>query len=790
MALVLHTAPLLYEAHQVYNHHGHDMPRSDANRFFESNNNIYALYMSRVIHGFLASQISGKVSFKGIKLSYVVDYLQYAYNFRPMEIALKTGSKRLKELESTNIIDYIDKHVIKGRNWKPRYDIKDRELSLLDFNQHEVIECGFSDSEDDDDNNDDNDDINYLLRRLNRERVVKIDIGWGHISEDFFCDAENHYQNNDNQHIEYSIRKRCARKSYNHIIYDRDFLMAADCGYDNSISYNIALNKFTIRGKPTKCGIIKLFEREFGIGVPKGEYIKTIKGDKYYEVNDGYNYITYDFENIHISKYALRAGLKELFEKTFETKIPVTSEQCSRLFKQKRRGSLKRSIKEVTFKYFLNLDTIGRHSVLQLGSDQRVQIVDRYREPTYNHDIDINQHGLYIKSKVKGDQNVINSLVIKTCKEAINSLDELHTVNFGQKLSPYCLTVETPGLVTVYSSGPVETTSSYFSSGGYSKFTATDTLTGNRALDIEMYNDKDFSVLTATKDYITDSGELIVWKGVNIGSNDINKAVGIARLIIPKHAWVAQNTEGMKFRTSECKVTNIYKVKVYKCIRCNNCGVFQYNGLLYCGGCALLIIRELKVEGLTGENPIKLIDIRQFPEVDLAKAPFYTFEYRKNKVIKIGDFVMRRSNCNEPGIYFFFRLEHVFNYMFQPQHDQFEIEMKDLSNSLNDLKNLPEHNDDQLEGKIQVVNSPNDSVHNNQSDIEMKDLSVHNNESERENLLQDKDSIELAEINNSNSVLHKRKRVSNTKSSAISLTRSSTRSSTAKSDHDNACLIS
>src|SRR5437588_9938372 len=98
MALVLAPKPL-----EFTNHHYRYDKELDAGRFFASNNDVYVLYMSRIIHGFLASLISGKISFKGIKLAYIVDYLQYAYDFRPMEITLKTGSDRLKELENTNI---------------------------------------------------------------------------------------------------------------------------------------------------------------------------------------------------------------------------------------------------------------------------------------------------------------------------------------------------------------------------------------------------------------------------------------------------------------------------------------------------------------------------------------------------------------------------------------------------------------------------------------------------------------------------------------------------------------
>ena len=241
--------------------------------------------------------------------------------------------------------------------------------------------------------------------------------------------------------------------------------------------------------------------------------------------------------------------------------------QCKNLFKQKRCKSIKQSIKEITIKYFLNLNTLGGHRVLQInGNQQKFEIVDSYKKPTYcEDDMVIDKYGLYIKSKNKSDPDILNKKIISTCKEVLDSLSKLQFVNYGQKLNPYCLTVDTPNLVTVYSSGPVESTSSYFTNGDYTKFTATDTLTGKKTFDIEMHNNKDFNVLTATRDYITENGELIAWKGVYI---DNNKSPGIVKLVVPKHAWIAQNTEGMKFRTNECKVMNIYKVKIYKCINC------------------------------------------------------------------------------------------------------------------------------------------------------------------------------------------------------------------------------
>ena len=156
---------------------------------------------------------------------------------RPMEITFKTGSKKIKEIENMNIVDYMEKYIIKERDWRPKYNIKKRELSILKFDQQEVIECGFSDSEDDkDDQNED--DINNLLKIMSRERTVKIDLCWGNMSENFFHDSTtNFYQNHNNEHIEYSVRRKCHRRSYNHVVFDSEFiLVTTDLG--NLISYD------------------------------------------------------------------------------------------------------------------------------------------------------------------------------------------------------------------------------------------------------------------------------------------------------------------------------------------------------------------------------------------------------------------------------------------------------------------------------------------------------------------------------------------------------------------------
>ena len=72
MALVLTPKPIEF----VHIHNDYD-----SFKYLKSSNDVYTLYMLRIIQGFLASLISGKISFKGIKLSYIVDYLQYAYDF-------------------------------------------------------------------------------------------------------------------------------------------------------------------------------------------------------------------------------------------------------------------------------------------------------------------------------------------------------------------------------------------------------------------------------------------------------------------------------------------------------------------------------------------------------------------------------------------------------------------------------------------------------------------------------------------------------------------------------------
>jgi len=255
-------------------------------------------------------------------------------------------------------------------------------------------------------------------------------------------------------------------------------------------------------------------------------------------------------------------------------------------------------------------------------------------------------------------------------------------------LARFFLTVSSPDLVTMFSPGPVDMIISFVSERLATKVTTRDGFIGEKLFEIDLRSNKDYNVITASDEHLTKDGELIVWKGIRLEDS----TVGIVQLIIPKNAWVMPNTEGSKFRTNHCRVENIYKVNIYECYTCKNCGVYDYEGILYCSGCAALIIKKHK-ESRSSEAKLRLFDIAGSEKRDIGYSALRPgFKYRVGQEIKIPEFIMELSNCDKAGIYFFFRLEQVFNYMFKPTMKQevkvneAEISPDEKSENVDDIR--------------------------------------------------------------------------------------------------------
>jgi hypothetical protein len=52
-----------------------------------------------------------------------------------MPITFKTGSEKFHDLENSSITNYIEKYMIRNRDWIPSYDRMKKRLSILDVNK-------------------------------------------------------------------------------------------------------------------------------------------------------------------------------------------------------------------------------------------------------------------------------------------------------------------------------------------------------------------------------------------------------------------------------------------------------------------------------------------------------------------------------------------------------------------------------------------------------------------------------------------------------------------------------
>ncbi|AYV81454.1 MAG: hypothetical protein Harvfovirus35_3 [Harvfovirus sp.] len=637
---------------------GHD-PSRLIDKCFEANNNVYVLYMAQLINTFFAKLVRGEITFRGIKLAYVVDYLQYSDNFKPFEITFMGNASRFKHIESTNVIEYIEKYIICGQDWRPVYE--EKTLSVLTFENELVINYEF-------------DECLGLVGKKERS----CDAWLCRIGENSFHDGTTNYMNENNNHVEYGV---VHGGTVSLVIFDGEMLIVSNS--NNGIYYNKTSNEFKITGNVLKFGLLGLFEKEFGLVVPVDLYAKFVRSDEICKVSSGATYVSFGVDGYRLSRYACKYGLFDLFEKEFKMKIPITVDKCEELFRVKKKKTLRGAIRETLMKYFFDYSHFIDKRVLCIDSLNNAKVVVVDRRYVKGCDCECKDL-LWVKWNAKCDAYNIVDFVKQFLLELFESISpKERDGELGKMLATFCLTVDTPKFVSVYNLGPYESFCGFDSDKNQTKFTIDDIRTNKRTFDIEMTDGKDFKVLVATEEHLTATGELIVWKGVHIGAQ---KDGAIAKLIIPKNAAIFQNTEGMKFRTNRCRVEAIYKVDLFECFNCKKTGVFDYKGILYCSGCTTLIIKEQIESKIDLDENIKLIDISKGEEVALANAPFKTFEYGKNQNIEIEDFVHERSNCDKKGIYFFFRLEQVLNYMFVPKlkqtEDKVEEDVKPAENVL------------------------------------------------------------------------------------------------------------
>jgi len=400
------------------------------------------------------------------------------------------------------------------------------------------------------------------------------------------------------------------------------------------------------------------------------KYLTIIRTDKSYKISEGDEFVSYDLEckEYRISEFAIEY-LYDKFGEIFGM-LPLSKQECRKIFslrEQSEELSCRGKIRESILGYFLDYDSWRDSLILSVGIDMVPRIVlGKVRYIGQNRYI--RGHGL----DIYGDE--ADGDIIEVVKNVLVELEERIPISaatdgiFGKILGTFFFTFTVPNFITMYTAGPIEMTVSVRATT--TKVTTTDISSGAKSFEIDLTNDKDFNVITATEEYMTKDGDLIVWKGVRCS----DESPGIVELIVARHARIMHNTEGLKFRTNACRVANIYKVNIYECYNCKNCGVYDYEGTLYCTGCAALVVKRLKEQKV--EFKMHLIDITKSERRDIAFSR-EGFRYHMDQDIKIADFKIEPSNCDKVGIYFFFRLEQVFNYMFKPTIKQAEkLEVK------------------------------------------------------------------------------------------------------------------
>ncbi|AYV81188.1 MAG: hypothetical protein Harvfovirus20_7 [Harvfovirus sp.] len=615
-------------------------PTYDYPKYNALNHNIYLFYACEMIQQTLFDLFTKQGSFRGIKLRYIIDLFNKFHNFHPFKVTMKTNSKTLTDVENGDLIDFVENYTIKNNDWRPVFT--DRTLCI---HIHGMIAC---------------------------------DIG-----EDFISECALQYTNYNNKEVVYVVHSRT--NQYNITVTKKQYSVYTDAIYNEIIYHRQKKPKdrFDCKGNVATDGLIDIFEKEFGIIVPFNKYLTITQTDKQYKINEGETFMSYDTT---LKEFSISIGhtlqlpiLYEKFEQIFQIKLPLSRPECEHIISSNTL-SLKSFIRKDIFSYFTDCERSTTRYILHLtphsspriipdnttyfGKNSFIRTWGRLRiNSNYSTPIDESAITLYQYEELSNGIVNIAKNTLLDLRERLSIPDVTNSNGvFGKVLGTLFFTYILPNFMVMYSPGPTEmaiTSTPYLSR---TKVTTKDIFSGEKSFELNLINGEDYNVITASAEHMTKDGELIVWKGVCFA----DESPGIVELHIPKNARIMPNTEGLKFRTDRCKVQNIYKPDIYECYNCKNCAVYDYSGIFYCSGCAVLIVTELK-EVDSKELKMHLIDITKSERRESAYSQqFRDFTYILSEEIKIPDYKIEMSNCDKKGIYFFFRLEQVFNYMFKP----------------------------------------------------------------------------------------------------------------------------
>jgi hypothetical protein len=686
-------------------------------QLLELNIKIHKSYIARITIFCIESILSGKISLARINykidVGCIIDYLHFMYGFCPYTITLKSNNKIFHDIENTPTVDYIQK-IIKctdvckvryNKNYTLTYDklkrklcflkgfycsrvrrfeLGENELSDLSINEYhhwdnKYIHCSFDHAQ------------NEIFANYSPNNIM---LSLGALP---WCNHEGKY---------------CFDEDDNYVLYNENELIFS---YDPHGKYEIVdiFEEFTnikinCKFKLQLCE--KLRNDIHFIKIQRNEkkslehYVTEGLYKHLFNQKSVNNRIVYTFTldkqgNLNITEQ--KVNRREEYYSDSDDESEIDNKKVKRILKHIKSPSL--SVSDCSD--VCNCSSGQSKITLCDNLDDELQ-----RALSYEKDIEVNDHSdddseysstvNYLVnracmscSEISIDYEKLCEMnnhlpiyddnieltkynVVKTCKKIINNLyktiEQIHKTNsfiitaVSQKLSGIEINICTKDLIMTYGFGGYsDIVTSISQLSGTSNYKSTDIISKTVNLDLQIDKNRNYTIVTALKQNITDNGELISWKGCYH-----NKKPCIVKLNLPKPARIIKNKEGLKFRSDSVKISKMYLMDtLYKCYNCTNCGIYYHDDYLYCRTCAYTLARK----GLD----VKLMDIESCPTVNTCEAPFKKFNYTEGQEIKIAGYKLNESNCDEVGIYFFFDPELIFDYVFDTYNKTKQSDKKD-----------------------------------------------------------------------------------------------------------------
>lgn len=272
-------------------------------------------------------------------------------------------------------------------------------------------------------------------------------------------------------------------------------------------------------------------------------------------------------------------------------------------------------------------------------------------EKFVTHDISIN------RNTEDRDSKELEPILTNMCRDLSSS--HINDIETGSKIFSLNVSVDTKKIFYNYTTGVSEIVSVHNKETGSTNYKSVNSKSYDKNLELNVNKDGRCEITYADEDRMTKKGELIVWKGCYSSTGK----PCLVKLIIPHDAIIVQNggtsQEFTKFRTNKAYVAAIYRIELQKCLNCDYSALYKNdrNNKFYCIGCTKILSK--------GEN-LSFMDLEKCAELHSCTSPFHSdFIYTYGDNITISPYPLENRNyCGNPGIYFFFEPELVFDYVF------------------------------------------------------------------------------------------------------------------------------